>query len=517
MIRVALMGLITTAFLNLSVARADDWPQWLGRDRDSVWHETEIIDKFPEAGLTVKWRAPVSLGYSGPAVVGDRVFVTDYVRESGDVSNSPNERKQLVGRERVLCLNAKDGSPVWEHADKVAYKISYPSGPRVTPTVAEGKVYTLGAEGRLLCLNVSDGSVVWAKELKQEYKIEAPLWGFCGAPLIDGDKLICLVGGDGSVAVAFDRNTGREIWKALSASEPGYCPPSIITAAGRRQLIIWSADALNSLDPETGKIYWSKPLQPSYGMSIAIPRKHGNLLFASGIGAVGAAFKLDETKPGAEVAWKGSNKTAVYAANTTPVIDHEGIIYGADCMSGQFRAIAGGWYMVLMQLTSAQQARNDFLKTEIARLEAQIKDIATLRAEIEALKARQKAVEDLQTDRNTPVYLLDELVKQTPEGVYLTSIKQNGTVVLVTGMAQTNERVSEFLRNTLYNSPWLEKPELVEIKTATPAQGSAGATGRDQRRLNEFSMRLSLKRPQAPAAASAPAAAASAPADKKAS
>lgn len=178
-------------------------------------------------------------------------------------------------------------------------------------------------------------------------------------------------------------------------------------------------------------------------------------------------------------------------------------------------AIAGAWYVVLMQLTAAQQARNDFLKTEITRLEAQIKDIATLRAEIEALKARQKSVEDLQTDRNTPVHLLDELVKQTPEGVYLTSIKQNGNVVLVSGMAQTNERVSEFLRNTLYNSPWLERPELVEIKTATAAPGTAGATGRDQRRLNEFSMRLSLKRPQAPAAASAPASAPAA-ADKKA-
>lgn len=166
--------------------------------------------------------------------------------------------------------------------------------------------------------------------------------------------------------------------------------------------------------------------------------------------------------------------------------------------------IAGIWYAVLQQMTSAQQARNDFLKAEIARLELQIKDIATLRAEIEALKARQKAVEGLQTDRNVPVYLLDELVKQTPEGIYLTSIKQNGQVVLVTGMAQTNERVSEFLRNTLYNSPWLEKPELVEIKTATPA-AAAGAAGRDQRRLNEFSMRLNLKRPQAPAdAASAP-------------
>jgi type IV pilus assembly protein PilN len=171
--------------------------------------------------------------------------------------------------------------------------------------------------------------------------------------------------------------------------------------------------------------------------------------------------------------------------------------------------VAGAWFAVLEQLTSAQQARNDFLKTEIARLELQIKDIATLRAEIEALKARQKAVEGLQTDRNMPVYLLDELLKQTPEGVYLTSIKQNGQAVLVTGMAQTNERVSEFLRNTLYNSAWLERPELVEIKSAAAAPGAAAAA-RDQRRLNEFSMRLTLKRPQAPAAASAPQGAASA-------
>ena len=168
--------------------------------------------------------------------------------------------------------------------------------------------------------------------------------------------------------------------------------------------------------------------------------------------------------------------------------------------------VAGVWYMALQQLTSAQQARNDFLKAEIARLEVQIKDIAMLRAEIEALKARQKAVEGLQTDRNVPVHLLDELVKQTPEGIYLTSVKQNGQVVLVTGMAQTNERVSEFLRNTLYNSPWLERPELVEIKTAAPATGAAAAANRDQRRLNEFSMRLNIKRPQAAAdGASAPA------------
>jgi type IV pilus assembly protein PilN len=167
--------------------------------------------------------------------------------------------------------------------------------------------------------------------------------------------------------------------------------------------------------------------------------------------------------------------------------------------------VAGIWYTVLQQMTSAQASRNDLLRAEIARLDAQVKDIANLRAEIEALKARQKSVEDLQTDRNTPVYLLDELAKQTPEGIYLTSIKQTGQVVAVIGVAQTNERVSEFLRN-IGTSPWLERPELVEIKAANVI-----TSGKEQRRLYEFSMRVTLKRPAGsaePAAAAASGAAA---------
>jgi type IV pilus assembly protein PilN len=168
------------------------------------------------------------------------------------------------------------------------------------------------------------------------------------------------------------------------------------------------------------------------------------------------------------------------------------------------------WWFVLQHLISNQQQRNQFLSAEITRLESQIKDIATLKAEIEALKARQKAVEDLQTDRNVPVRLLNELVKQTPEGVYLTSIKQTGNVVAVNGVAQTNERVSEFLRNTAYGSEWLTRPELVEIRV-----GGQGA-GRDARRLFDFSMRLNLKQPAdaakaASGAASVPAAVARKP------
>jgi type IV pilus assembly protein PilN len=181
---------------------------------------------------------------------------------------------------------------------------------------------------------------------------------------------------------------------------------------------------------------------------------------------------------------------------------------GLGVAAGVGLAVVGIWYLVLQQMTSSQQERNAFLTTEIKKLEVQIKDIATLKAEIESLKARQKAVEDLQIDRNVPVYVLNELVKQTPEGVYFTSVKQDGQTLTVNGIAQTNERVSEFLRNTANASEWLVKPELMEIKA------SAAAAGRDQKRLFDFGVKLSIKRPQDKAAAEAvaPGKPASAPA-----
>ena len=159
------------------------------------------------------------------------------------------------------------------------------------------------------------------------------------------------------------------------------------------------------------------------------------------------------------------------------------------------------WYTAVNTQIGTQEEHNQFLTSEIKRLDAQIADVATLKAEIEALKARQKAVEDLQADRNMPVYLLNELVKQTPEGVYLTSIKQGGQQVAITGVAQTNERISEFLRNTSNNSPWLEKPQLVEIR----AQTMQVAGTRDQRRMFAFIMGVTLKRPPAPGSAASAA------------
>lgn len=170
------------------------------------------------------------------------------------------------------------------------------------------------------------------------------------------------------------------------------------------------------------------------------------------------------------------------------------VALGAAAIAGL--VAVGGWYSVLQQMKAAQASRNEILRAEIKKLDNQIKDIAQLRAEIEALKARQKAVEDLQVDRNTPVYLLDELAKQAPEGVYLMTIRQAGNIVTIGGVAQTNERVSEFLRNTLYNSPWLEKPELVEIRAAAvQAQARDRANAGDARRLFDFTLKLQIKRP----------------------
>lgn len=160
---------------------------------------------------------------------------------------------------------------------------------------------------------------------------------------------------------------------------------------------------------------------------------------------------------------------------------------GLSALIGVLLAII--WFAALSQMASAQSARIAFLRTEIGTLERQIKDIATLNADIEALKARQKAVEDLQIDRNTPVRLLSELARQTPDGVYLVSIRQTGDRVMLSGMAQSNERVSEFLRNVSYNSAWLQQPELLEIKAAPPLPGA-----KVDSRLSEFSMRLMLKR-----------------------
>src|SRR5437899_8383663 len=194
-LRAGAMALL--AFFATYCAGADDWPQWMGPQRDGVWRETGILEKFPAGGPPIRWRTTVNRGYCGPAVVGDRLFLLD--RQQGrPLERKPGDRSipAVAGNERVLCLDANTGSNVWQHTYDCPYRIGYPAGPRATPVVAGGRVFTLGAMGDLLCLAAKDGKVLWERHFLKDFELgDPPTWGYAAHPLLDGRRLICLVGG----------------------------------------------------------------------------------------------------------------------------------------------------------------------------------------------------------------------------------------------------------------------------------------------------------------------------------
>lgn len=347
-------SLLTALALGLSVfgsiANADDWPQWLGPKRDGVWREKGILAKFPEKGATVRWEKPVGEGYSGPAVAQGKVFITDRILDkSAKEPDSGFKKSKAESTERVLCLDEKTGDILWKYEYKRKYNVSYGAGPRTTPAIDGEHVYTLGAMGDLLCLKVKTGDLVWHKKLMEEYKIAPPLWGFAGHPLIDGDRVICLVGGEGSVVVAFNKLTGAEIWKKLSAPEPGYAPPMIYEIDGVRQLILWHPVSVNSLNPVTGEVYWthnyygkgSKMLNAA--LSIPTPRLSGNNLFLTAFYDGPLMLRVKGTEQ-PTVLWKGKrygekpeNTDGLHSIMTTPFIKN-GYIYGVDSY-GELRCL----------------------------------------------------------------------------------------------------------------------------------------------------------------------------------
>ena len=256
------------------------------------------------------------------------MFVTDY--ETKDVVPEGNfQRKETSGTESVRCLDAGTGAELWRHAYPVKYAISYPAGPRCTPVVRDGKVYTLGAEGNLLCLAADSGRVVWSKDLKAEYGTKAALWGYAAHPLIDGRKLITLAGGDGSHVVALDKDTGKEIWRSQSQPEQGYCPPLLIDAGGVRQLVVVGPAAVRGLDPETGKRYWTTPYEATSGSVIMTPVRFGEYLFVAGYSNKNLLLKLKSGEPGVEVVWRDKKKAAVSPVNVQPFLDGN-VLYGYD-------------------------------------------------------------------------------------------------------------------------------------------------------------------------------------------
>jgi outer membrane protein assembly factor BamB len=326
-----------------ALVRADDWPQWLGPKRDGVWREKGILDRFPESGPRVSWRAPVGAGYSGPAVADGRVYITDRVLPEG-IKNpaDPFAKSSVTGQERVLCLEESSGKELWMHSYPCEYRISYPAGPRTTPLVAAGKVYTLGAMGDLLCLDCQSGKVQWSVNFPKDFQAELPIWGFAASPLLDGDKLICMVGGPDALVVAFNKDTGKEIWRALKTKELGYCPPMIYEFGGKRQLVIWHPQAINGLDPETGKSFWSQPFAVRAQLSVPTPRKVGDMLFVTSFYNSSILLRIAGDDP--KIVWKGKSNSeqpsrtdGLHSIMPTPVIK-DGYIYGV-CSYGELRCL----------------------------------------------------------------------------------------------------------------------------------------------------------------------------------
>ena len=270
---------------------AEDWPEWRGRSRAGVWNESGVIDTFPSGGLTAGWRTPIHAGYAGPAVAGGRVFVTDSRRIKAN---------QAI--ERAVALDEQSGRILWTHEWETNYsglQLVYAIGPRATPTVDEDRVYVLGAMGRLFALDVKSGRVLWEKDYVADFNASVPTWGMAGAPLVDGDLLICLVGAepDGKV-IALDKRTGKEIWRALSSNtEPGYNQPIIINAGGARQLILFHPEGFSALDPATGKVFWEIEHRVQMGIVVATPVHSGRYLFFTSQHGGARMLALDEHKP----------------------------------------------------------------------------------------------------------------------------------------------------------------------------------------------------------------------------
>ena len=320
--------LIAIAIFCTSSCLAADWPQWMGPERDNVWREEGVVAELPAAGPKIAWRAPISGGFAGPAVAGGKVFVTDFVT-SDNIHVGNFEQKEFTGSERVLALDEATGKERWKFEYPAKYKISYPCGPRCTPAVADGKVYTLGAVGNLYALDAESGKVLWSHDFNKDYGTTTDLWGYAGHPLVDGNKLICIVGGNGSYVVAFDKNTGKEIWKNLTSPSQGYSPPAILNIAGQRQLVLLRPDAVTALDPETGQEIWSVPYESTSGLVVMTPVLWKDYLFVGGYANKSMMLKLAADGKSAEPVWKGDPEHGFSPINVQPQLDGDNL-YGFD-------------------------------------------------------------------------------------------------------------------------------------------------------------------------------------------
>ena len=342
--------LLVSMCVTSSTIRAEDWPQWRGPNRDGVWNETGLVEKFASDQLAPRWRVPLGSGYSGPTVAAGRVYVTDR-------QTKPNQV------ERVHCFDSATGNNVWTHTYDCPYeRISYLAGPRASVTIDDGRAYALGAMGHLFCLDATDGHVVWQHDCNAEYKIDMPIWGIAAAPLVVRNLLIVQIGGtEGASVVAFDKKTGEEKWRSLN-DRGQYSAPILIQQGGQPVVVCWTGDAVAGIDPASGKVFWRHPLKPrNMPIGVATPIVDRDRLFITSFYDGSLLLRLSQKEPAVEEIWRrvGASETntdALQSIISTPLFlgDH---IYGVDSY-GELRCLdAKTGDRVWEDLTATPKAR----------------------------------------------------------------------------------------------------------------------------------------------------------------
>ncbi|HUV66548.1 MAG TPA: PQQ-binding-like beta-propeller repeat protein [Sedimentisphaerales bacterium] len=309
---------------------AADWPQWRGPNRDGIWREKGIVERFVTEQLPVRWRAEISNGYSGPTAADGRVYVTDRV-------TAP------IQAERVHCFDAMTGAKIWSHDYECKYEqIDHRNGPRAAVTVDDGRAYSLGAMGHLFCFDATDGGILWDRDLRRQYKIRMPEWGIAASPLIEDKLVIVLISGQNACLVALNKITGEQVWRALG-DRAGYAAPIVIEQAGKRVVVCWTGERVVGLDLLTGELYWQYPFPPARMIhNIATPVFENNYIFVSGFFDGSLLLKVPPDEMAVQKIWqrRGSSEKdtdSLHCCISTPILqgDH---VYGLDAY-GELRCL----------------------------------------------------------------------------------------------------------------------------------------------------------------------------------
>jgi outer membrane protein assembly factor BamB len=301
---------LTICFLGLIAA---DWPQFLGPQRNGTSTETGLLRSWDEKGPPILWQREIGEGYSAPVVAGERLILF-----------------QRVGDEEIVeCLDAASGKEIWKHRDATNYRdqLGKGDGPRSTPLIAGQHVYTLSPGGRLQCLRLTDGENVWQRELLRDFNVPRSFFGVGTSPILEGGRLVVNVGSRNAGIVAFDKDSGKEVWKATQDGA-SYSSPIAADIDGVRHVVFFTRQGIVSLDPTSGYVRFSKRWRSRIDASVnaATPVMVDDGLFFTACYDTGAIL-LRAKKDGIEEVW--SNNRSLSCHFSTPIY-HEGYLYGFD-------------------------------------------------------------------------------------------------------------------------------------------------------------------------------------------